>query len=295
MELQVFRKFWSRSLYTCASECLMSSACLSFGFDKKARTCLLNSNSSDTANVVDRTGFLFSDIQHWPKSLSGGCTQRTCQENRRCEVTRLGRARCVPEFQGCGEPPEVRDANITYDGHYQGAVATFSCGTDFRTCYNNVTSTCQSSGAWESLRGLCGQYRWHNPIEEQFSFPCDPPSTFRLMIRGTPTQETRWRIEIKREADNLFYSDFRFYYHPHRMVIVVNTKFDGTWGEEIYTHLSMTVGQESEVDITLQNGLYMLVIDGASVSNMTERVSGAKPNHIKILGDVSVGMVEFIS
>lgn len=67
MEHQVFRKFWSPSLYDCASECLMSSACASFGFDKKTHTCFLNTNSSEAGNVVDRTGFLFSDIQQWPK------------------------------------------------------------------------------------------------------------------------------------------------------------------------------------------------------------------------------------
>ncbi len=67
MEHQVFRKTRSQSLYNCASECLMSSACLSFGFEKKTRTCLLNSNGSDTVDVIDRTGFVFSDIQHWPK------------------------------------------------------------------------------------------------------------------------------------------------------------------------------------------------------------------------------------
>ncbi|XP_067650908.1 uncharacterized protein [Haliotis asinina] len=191
MEHQVFRKFWSQSLYNCASECLMSSACLSFGFEHKTRTCLLNDNSGDTANILFRTGFLFSDIQHWPKSLSGRCAQMVCHNTTRCEVTRLGLARCAPEFQGCGHPPQVTDADIKYDGHYQGAVATYSrytCDPDFRACYNNVTSTCQSSGLWESLVGLCGQSRWHDPIQGKYSFPCGPSSSFRLIIHGIPTE-----------------------------------------------------------------------------------------------------------
>ncbi|XP_046576174.1 uncharacterized protein LOC124284154 [Haliotis rubra] len=195
MEHEVFRKFRSESIYTCASACLVSSACLSFGFDMKTRTCLLNRNSSDTANVVDRKGFLFSDIQHWPKSLSGRCAQKTCPNNDRCEVTRLGLARCAPEFQGCGPPPEVRDASTMYDGHYQGAVATYSrytCDPDYRACYNNVTSTCQSSGAWESLADLCGQFRWHDPqINDRYSFPCGPSSNFKLKISVTPSRDTR--------------------------------------------------------------------------------------------------------
>ncbi|XP_071083870.1 uncharacterized protein [Haliotis cracherodii] len=292
MEHQVFRKFWSPSLYDCASECLMSSACASFGFDKKTHTCLLNTNSSEAGNVVDRTGFLFSDIQQWPKSLSGRCNQVACPENTRCEVTRLGQSTCVPEFQGCGHPPGVIGATIAYDGHYQGAVATYSCEQDFRVCHNNVTSTCQSSGAWETPSGLCGQYRWHNPDKGRYSFPCGPSNKFRLIIRGTLTAETSWNLGLKKHEDVLFYSEFRFNSGKR---IIMNTELDKSLGQEVHADLTMEVGQESQVQITLQDGVYRLVIDGVSIHNFTERRSGAKPNSFFFYGDVSVSVMEWIS
>ncbi|XP_046547841.1 uncharacterized protein LOC124257758 [Haliotis rubra] len=295
MEHQVFRKFGSQSLYTCASECLMSSACLSFGYDKKTRTCLLNSNSSDTANVVERTGFLFSDIQHWPKSLSGRCAQVVCETNTRCEVTRLGLARCVPEFQGCGHPPDVRDANTTYDGHYQGAMATYSCDHDYRACYNNVTSTCQSSGAWESLEGLCGQYRWHNPIWVLYSFPCGPSSKFQLIMNGTATAATRWGFKIQKQTDSFFDSEFCVGYNGISDLVRINTKVDDVWGTEVRLDLAMAVGKAMEIQITLQDGVYGLVIDSAIIHNLTERDAGAKPDLFGFWGDVSVSMIEWMS
>ncbi|XP_067650909.1 uncharacterized protein [Haliotis asinina] len=295
MEHQVFRKFLSQSLYTCASECLMSSACLSFGFEKKTRTCLLNSNSSDIANVVDRTGFLFSDIQHWPKSLSGHCAELICPNNTRCDVTRLGLARCVPEFQGCGHPPEVSGANIKHDGHYEGSVATYSCDPDYRACYNNVTSTCQSSGAWESLVGLCGQYRWHDTKTGKYSFPCGPSNKFRLVISGKATEATRWRVGVKKQVDTLFYVEFRLDYSGMNNTAVINKKLDDGSRSEFSFHLTMAVGKTMEIQITLQDGVYRFVIDGAYIHNLTEREPGAKPDQVLVWGDVSVGMMELMS
>ncbi|XP_067652868.1 uncharacterized protein [Haliotis asinina] len=298
MEQHVFRKIRSQSLYTCASACIMSSTCLSFGFEKKTRTCVLNSNSSDSADVVDRTGFLFSDIQHWPKSLSGRCAQNKCPNNDRCEVTRVGLARCVSEFQGCGHPPNVRDAHAMYDGHYQGAVATYSsytCDPDYRACYDTVTSTCQSSGAWESLAGLCGQFRWNNPINDIFSFPCGSSSKFKLKVSLTPTKYTRFGIALQKQADMLFYSEFRLYYLGFRGKIVVNTRIDANWGSEVHANLGMAVGQNYDVEITLQNGVYRLVVDGASIINFPERASGAEPDELFFLYDFSIGMIWFMS
>ncbi|XP_071083871.1 uncharacterized protein [Haliotis cracherodii] len=298
MEHQVFSIFRSPSLYDCASICLMSSACLSFGFDNKTRTCLLNSNNSDAGTVVDRTGFLFSDIQHWPKSLTGRCSQRACPKTTRCEVTRLGSATCVPEFQGCGHPPVVRDATMTYDGHYNGAVATYSrytCEQDFKVCHNNVTSTCQSSGSWETPAGLCERFRWHNPVEKTYSFPCGPTRGFQLIFKGTLTRRTRWGIGILKQGDVLFYSEFRYWLRGFYKKIALNTKLHGRWNRELCTDLTMEVGQESQVQITLQDGVYRLVIDGASIYNFTERDAGAKPDQFYFVRDVSVRMMKLMS
>ncbi|XP_071083886.1 uncharacterized protein [Haliotis cracherodii] len=301
MEQQIFRKFRSPSPYACASECLMSSACLSFGFEKKTRTCHLNSNSSANGNVVARAGFLLSDILHWPKSIAGPCSQKQCPATTRCQVNRLDLATCVPEFRGCGQPPEVTNATNTYEGHYLGSVTTYTCRQDFRACYDKVTSICQSSGQWENLTaGLCGQFIWHNPVlRVHYALPCGPSDKFRATVTGTPTHansQHRWNIWLWKDTDVLALSEFRFNYDSYINVTVMNTEINGSWGQPVRVHsLPMTVGQETEVQITFHGGIYRLDIDGKSMFNFTERVPGAKPGSIYIDGSVSVRMIEILS
>ncbi|XP_071083879.1 uncharacterized protein [Haliotis cracherodii] len=295
MEHQMFRKVRSPSPYACASACLMSSACLSFGFDMETRTCLLNSNNSANGNIVDRAGFLFSDILHWPKSLSGPCSLMSCPANARCQVDRLDRATCVQEFQGCGQPPEVTNATKTSEGHYLGSVTTYACRQDFRTCYDKVTSICQSSGQWENLTaGLCNQYIWHNPtLKEKHALPCGPSSKFRATVIGTPNQATRWNIWLWKGEDLLALSEFRFQFGETRNLTVMNDLVNGQWGKELRVYdQPMNIGQETEVQITLHTGIYRLDIDGQSMLNFTERVPGSEPDSILIEGSVSVRMME---
>ncbi|XP_067650934.1 uncharacterized protein [Haliotis asinina] len=295
MEHQVFRKLRSSSLYTCASECLQSSRCLSFGFDQKRRNCFLNDKDSFNGNVVERTGFLFSDILHWPRSLSGPCSVVVCPGSFRCQVDRLGRATCVPEFLGCRQPPEVIDASKTYEGHYQGAVTTYTCKQDFTACHDKVTSICQSSGQWEKMTaGLCSQNVWHNPaLDVKHPLPCRPSRAFRATVIGTPSQATRWNIWLWKDNDVPFLSEFRFVYHTSRHETVVNSRFNGLWDEHVIASvpLPMTVGQETEIQITLQKGVYGLEIDGASMYNLTERLPGGEPVSISIEGAVAVRLM----
>ncbi|XP_067650937.1 uncharacterized protein [Haliotis asinina] len=298
MEHQVFRKFRSLSLYICVSECLQSSRCLSFGFDKKRRTCFLNDKDSVNGNVVERTGFLFSDILHWPRSLSGPCSVVLCPASFRCQVDRLGRAACVPEFFGCGQPPELTGASKTYEGHYQGAVTTYICKQDFTACHDKVTSICQSSGQWEKMTtGWCSQNVWLNPaLDVKHPLPCGPSRAFTATVIGTPNQATRWDVGLWKDDDVLFYSDFRFLFSGMKRVIVMDTQFNRVWGAHVIARhrLPMTLGKETEIRITLHNGIYKLEIDGNSIFNYTERLKGGEPVSVLIRGAVSVRLMEIL-
>ncbi|XP_067651889.1 uncharacterized protein [Haliotis asinina] len=300
MEHQAFRKFWSPSLYTCASECLMSSGCLSFGFDEKTRTCLLNDKDNANGNVVERTGFLFSDILHWPKSFAGPCSPMACQGTDRCQVDRLHRATCVPEFKGCGQPPEVTGASKTYEGHDQGAVTTYTCKQDFTACHDKVTSICQSSGHWENMTtGLCTRNIWHSPtLGSLYPLPCGPSSKFTATVIGTPiyaASQHRWNIWLWKDTDVLLISEFRFQFDTYVNTTVMNSRIGGSWLVPTRTpSLPMLVGQETEVRITLHSGIYRLQIDGQNMINYTEKVPGAGPVSISVEGHVSLRMIEIV-
>lgn len=65
MASHTYRKVGTASLYQCATECLMSSTCMSFRH--KRHTCHLNSNNSAHVDVSTEVGSFFSDIHHWPQ------------------------------------------------------------------------------------------------------------------------------------------------------------------------------------------------------------------------------------
>ncbi|XP_071084463.1 uncharacterized protein [Haliotis cracherodii] len=293
MEHQAFRMLGSPSLYDCASECLASSVCLSFGFEHKTRTCLLNRNSSARVSISPRSGFDFCDIQHWPKTLSGPCLGMSCPLTTSCQVDRHGRATCVPEFRGCGHPLNVLVASVSHDGHYQGAVARYSCKKDYIVCHQRNTSVCQASGQWENVASLCGKFRWRNPSANiSYDLPCGPQSKFHVVVMATPTTAFRCSLWLKAGQDVTFLSDFRFDAESGINLTVFNSKFHHRWGIEEIRPLPLTVGKESEIQISLNDGEYKLVVDDVVVINFPERLPGKKPNCISLGNDFIVRFME---
>ncbi|XP_067651675.1 uncharacterized protein [Haliotis asinina] len=280
MEHQVFRKFGSPSLYECVSECLTSSVCRSFAFQHKTQTCFLNNNSSAQLNISLRSGFDFSDIQQWTKALIGPCAVVSCPSANSCHVDRHGRATCVPEFTGCGHPPHVPFASVTYDGHYMGAVATYACEKDYTACHQGNTSVCQASGEWENVTSHCCKFRWRNTnVNGQYHLPCGPQSKFNVLILATPNATTRCSVNLWAGEDVTFHSDFRFTFGKFKNVTVINAKFRHRWGKEMSAPQPLTVGEESEIQISLSKGVYMLVVDGSTIIRFHER-QGVQPDRL---------------
>ncbi|XP_067651448.1 uncharacterized protein [Haliotis asinina] len=293
MEHQVFRKIGSISLYDCASECLMSPVCLSFGFEYNTLICFLHSNTSDNVSIYTRSGLYFSDIQSWPKSLAGPCFVMSCPVTTRCQVDRLGLATCVPEFTGCGHPPDIPGTSMTYNGHYQGAMARYACKEDFIVCHQKNTSVCQTSGQWGTVTDICGKFRWRNPrVKDKYGLPCGPQSNFNVFLLATATTDKRFTVLLSSGEDVTFLSEFRFNYVQSRNKIVINTRFHHRWGYEVDLPLPLTVGKESEIQISLDGGEYKLVVDDVVKLKFQERKSGVKPDGVSLAHDVVVRLME---
>ncbi|XP_046377402.2 uncharacterized protein LOC124149706 [Haliotis rufescens] len=282
MEHYVFRKVRSSSLYSCASECLMSSVCMSFNFETRIHICELNSNSSDQVAVTTRPGFLFSDINHWPKSLAGACSETPCPLSR-CHVDRLGHASCETEFQGCDAPPTVANAEMHYDGVYEGAVAVYTCKDDFKMCTPSNSRVCQFAGNWNGSVGPCSQYSWDNPvIDFELELPCGHSRSFKVALNVTPTAVKKVHMDFFGGGNILCHIDFRLDYDT----LVFSSRFAGVWGEGVtLTPVPMEMGIESLVEIRLDKGVYMLAVDGSSIHNFTDRYPDEILEHLKISGD----------
>ncbi|XP_071111464.1 uncharacterized protein [Haliotis cracherodii] len=281
-ERYVFRKVRSQSLYSCASACLMSSVCMSFNFETKTRICELNNNSSDQVAVTTQPGFLFSDINHWPKSLAGACSEKPCPMSR-CYLDRLGRASCETEFQGCAAPPAVANAEMHYDGVYEGAVAEYTCRDNFMMCTARHSRVCQLTGNWIGSVGPCAQYRWDNPVMNSLKVvSCGNSTSFKVTLNITPTTVNRLNTDFHGGGNLLYHISFRL--NENRLVF--NSQTSNEWGTEIrLSPVPLAVGKESLVEIRLDQGMYMLAVDGSSIHNFTDRYPDAIPESIMFGGD----------
>ncbi|XP_048258107.1 uncharacterized protein LOC124120447 [Haliotis rufescens] len=282
IEHYIFRKVRSQSLYSCASACLMSSVCMSFNFETKTRICELNSNSSNQVAVTTQPGFLFSDINHWPKSLAGACSATPCPTSR-CQLDRLGRASCETEFQGCDAPPSVANAELHYAGVYEGAVAEYTCKDNFMMCTDRNQRVCQLTGNWNGSVGPCAQYSWDNPVMNFLMVvPCGNSMSFKVAMNITPTAVNRVYMDVRGGGNRLYHIGFRL----DQNKVVFNSHFSGVWETDIMlSPVPLAVGSESLVEIRLDQGMYMLAVDGSSINNFTDRYPNEIREDILISGD----------
>ncbi|XP_071111461.1 uncharacterized protein [Haliotis cracherodii] len=187
MELYIFRKVRSPSLYSCASECLMSSVCMSFNFETKTRICELNSNRSDLVAITTRPGFLYSDINNWPKVMN----------------------------------------------------------------FLMVV-------------------------------PCGSSTSFKVAINITPTTVNQVSIDVRGGGNRLYQIGFRL----DQNKLVFNSLFSGVWGKEIIlSPVPLAIVTESLVEIRLDQGMYMLAVDGSSINNFTDRYPNEIREDVFIRGD----------
>ncbi|XP_071111436.1 uncharacterized protein [Haliotis cracherodii] len=281
IERYVFRKVRSQSLYSCASACQMSSVCKSFNFETKTRICELNSNRSDQVAITTRPGFLYSDINHWPKSLAGACWGK-CSMSR-CYLDRLGRASCETEFQGCAAPPAVANAEMHYDGVYEGAVAEYTCRDNFMMCTARHSRVCQLTGNWNGSVGPCAQYSWDNPVRNsRFDVPCGNSRSFKVAMNITPMADKTLKTNVYGGGNIQYHIVFRL----DENQLVFNSLTSGVWGTEIkLSPVPLAVGKESLVEIRLDQGMFMLSVDGSSIHNFTDRYPNVIPEYIFFGGD----------
>ncbi|XP_067667765.1 uncharacterized protein [Haliotis asinina] len=291
MEHYVFRKVRAPSVYSCASECLMSSVCMSFNFETRTRTCGLNRNSSDQVAITRQAGFLYSDISNWPKALAGACSETPCPRSR-CHVDRLSRASCGTEFQGCDAPPIVANAEMYHDGIYEGAVAVYTCRDNFLMCSTENSRVCQSTGNWNGSVGPCAQNSWVNPgIGIKLDLPCGHSKSFKLTMDITPTAIERVHVDVRGGGNLLCHIDFRL--DQNRTIF--NSRVSGEWGQEIInTPVPLTMGTESLVEIRFYKGMYVLVVDGSSIYSFADRYPDEVKQDVYVSGEAFVSAAHII-
>ncbi|XP_071115583.1 C-type lectin domain family 18 member C-like [Haliotis cracherodii] len=120
------------NVYKCAAECVQRNLCKSFDFDRKRKTCYLNyRNVSEVSESPEyNPDFLHSNVQNWPKSVTGLCKNHTCSKHEKCIVMVNKTAECVPI--------QLRDLK-------RDDTMAFTVNSDPRT-WTNASSECQKKG-----------------------------------------------------------------------------------------------------------------------------------------------------
>ncbi|KAL5011804.1 hypothetical protein ScPMuIL_010355 [Solemya velum] len=118
----------------------------------EGRQCFLHENSN-TTNVEDREGYVYSNITSWPKFWLGLCATHNCSTGEKC-VIEDGQRQC--RISECVDVPSLPNASIPYGHRGVNDTRAYNCDVGLTTDSN---MTC----------GTDGQWKYHNP-------PCQPVS-----------------------------------------------------------------------------------------------------------------------
>ncbi|XP_048253989.1 probable galaptin lec-8 [Haliotis rufescens] len=155
----------------------------------------------------------------------------------------------------------------------------------------NSSSVCKASRKWSGWVGPCDRYRWDNPDVTRLSMPCKPVSRFKLTLYVTPTAATRMVVSVRGNGGNrLCHYEFRM----DTSAVVINTRNSTRqWGSEIrLTHVPLALGVQSVMEITLEEGIYRLSVNGNGIYNFTERYPDVSPRNVDVEGDVRMKSAE---
>ncbi|XP_046339224.2 uncharacterized protein LOC124120444 isoform X2 [Haliotis rufescens] len=170
-----------------------------------------------------------------------------------------------------------------YDGVYEGAVAEYTCKDNFMMCTDRNQRVCQLTGNWNGSVGPCAQYSWENPVMNFLMvMPCGNPTSFKVAMNITPTTVNRVYMDVRGGGNRLYHISFRL----DENKLVFNSHFSGVWGTEIMLWpVPLAIGTESLVEIRLDQGIYMLAVDGSSINNFTDRYPNEIREDVRISGD----------
>ncbi|XP_071112251.1 A disintegrin and metalloproteinase with thrombospondin motifs 9-like [Haliotis cracherodii] len=128
----------------CVVNCLKRKWCKSFNFNLRSGDCELNFATSshgsiNATHLMPATGFVFSDIKHWPQRMAGACANHNCTAGSYCKEIDGIQFRCIGYASSCGKVKECHPSSP--DGEYWLRLLNFDLYRTRIYCYNMNTDT----------------------------------------------------------------------------------------------------------------------------------------------------------
>ncbi|XP_067687749.1 A disintegrin and metalloproteinase with thrombospondin motifs 9-like [Haliotis asinina] len=131
-------------LLKCAQYCLKRKWCRSFNYDLGNGNCEMNFaslslGSSSGTRLEPASGFVFSEITHWPQRMAGGCANHNCTTESTCEEIDESHFSCIGSFvSACAKVKECDPSSP--DGEYWLRLPNFDLYRTRIYCHNMNTN-----------------------------------------------------------------------------------------------------------------------------------------------------------
>ncbi|XP_046569997.1 uncharacterized protein LOC124278320 isoform X2 [Haliotis rubra] len=213
-------------------------------------------------------------------------------DNSQCTATQddasaalLGR--CFPELQVCNNPPSLPNADLTSEGQFVGARATYTCRPGFLFCGRSSKHRCSSTGEWNGLNGQCNRALWINPsVNFEAAIPCGMTVGSRVEIIATPTASTRFEMVLLSDNSVILNMDVRFNNSSKQHNIYLS-------GQKVQT-FPFAVGTAFRAEIARDIQTYKVSLDGNFVCEQPDNFPDINPDRLIINNDISIQEVKYI-
>ncbi|XP_071088274.1 uncharacterized protein [Haliotis cracherodii] len=199
---------------------------------------------------------------------------------------------CFPELKVCNNPPSLANADVSSEGQFVGARATYTCRPGFLFCGSSAKQRCSSTGEWNGLNGQCNRALWINPsfhlqsVNFEAAIPCGMTVGSRVEIIATPTAITRFEIVLLSDNSVLLNMDVRFNSSSKQQNIYLS-------GTKVHT-FPFAVGTTFRAEIARDVQTYKVSLDGNFVCEQTDNFLDINPDRLIINNDISIQEVKYI-
>ncbi|XP_067652805.1 uncharacterized protein [Haliotis asinina] len=199
---------------------------------------------------------------------------------------------CFPELQVCNNPPSLPNADVTSEGQFVGARATYSCRPGFLFCGRSAKYRCSSTGEWNGLNGQCNRALWINPsfnlqsVNFEAALPCEMTVGSRVEIIATPTSSTRFQMALLSDNSVILNMDVRFNSSSKQHNIYLS-------GRKVQT-FPFAVGTAFRAEIARDIQTYKVSLDGNFACEQPDNFPDINPDRLIINNDISIQEVKYI-
>ncbi|VDH97400.1 Hypothetical predicted protein [Mytilus galloprovincialis] len=150
--INILRRLQRMSMLQCVKECFTTSQCIAINYRKNWKLCDILDKLPVGEKLQNESGSIYSKLSSWPKSLAGGCADKTCKSGQKCTKQSNGGFGCTHVYCESPAPTTSNATCIETFGLYRnlGTGIQFKCNNRF-TIKGRPFQICSEHGKWKQL------------------------------------------------------------------------------------------------------------------------------------------------